>query len=124
MKLAADASAAHAGRRCLVVTNTNAAAPACMNCIARAKAVQGSRYQLVYWIRGRGTILPAILQYAKRKSRSAAGPKEPVAATDQWQRKALDYEPAEGVTEVTLRFRVTGEIWLDSVSLREQGAAR
>ena len=124
MKLATDADTAHAGRRHLVVTNDNPAAPACLNCIARAKVAQGSRYQLVYWVRGKGAILPAILQYAKRKYRSAVGPKSPIAATDEWQRQTLEYEPDEGVTEISLRFRVTGEVWLDSMSLREPGAAR
>ena len=123
MTLATDADTAHAGRRHLVVTNDNPAAPACLNCIARAKVAQGSRYQLVYWVRGKGTVLPAILQYAKRKYRSAVGPKVPVAATDQWQRQVLDYEPDDGVTEVSLRFRVTDEIRVDSVSLRQPGAA-
>ena len=114
------ANDAQEGECYLLIDNPDPEAPACLNATARARVKAGAQYALRLWVRGRGTVKPQLLLFAKRKYLSLFPPsaKQPtIEATDEWTQHTLTFDNEAGATDVLPRLRITGQVTLDGIAL-------
>ncbi len=112
---------AHEGESYLLIDNPNPKAPACLNATHRVRIKPGASYALTLWVRGKGTVKPQLLLYARRKYLSLFPPRakqRTIEASGEWTQHTLLLDETEGVTGVLPRLRITGWVGLDGIALR------